>query len=117
MGTVRVGIDIGQTRDPTAIAVVEEEWRTGEERTEDYYVTRYLERLPLGTPYPAVAARLGAVVQGLQARGSTPAVFVDATGVGQPVVDILAGAGVAVQAVYFTYGDRRTVHADTHTIT
>lgn len=34
--------------------------------------------------------------------------YVDATGVGQPVMDLLKGAGVRATAVYFTHGDRRT---------
>ena len=40
---VTIGVDIGQKRDPTAIAVVEATAR-------DSYACRFLERLPLGTP-------------------------------------------------------------------
>jgi hypothetical protein len=40
--------------------------------------------------------------------------FVDGTGVGQPVVDLLRekGAGVPVRPVYFTHGDRRVEQRD-----
>jgi hypothetical protein len=46
-------------------------------------------------------------------RGNHPRTYVDATGVGNPVVDLLKAAGVRqIKAVYFTYGDRRTVAED-----
>jgi len=125
MGPVMIGIDIGQKHDPTAIAVAEVEDRQGEE----YHIIRRLERLPLGTPYPQVAVRLADVIAGVRARmtqdeaerlleprwrrepaaDTTITVYVDATGVGQPVVDLLAGDDTPIHAVYFTYGDRRTV--------
>ncbi len=108
MGPITVGVDIGQKRDSTAIAVVEMEWRADQGRLEDYHIVRRLERLPLGTGYPDVAARLTTVVTALQKRGAWPAVYVDATGVGQPVVDMLARGGLHLTAVYFTWGDRRT---------
>ena len=128
MGPVTIGADIGQRHDPTAVAVVELEWRGARRRDrDDHYIVRHLERLPLGTPYPDVAERLRAIVAGVRAR-TTPireplgggqylyhgeraphvALFLDATGVGQPVADLLARAGVRPTACYFTHGDRRT---------
>ena len=123
MGAVMIGIDVGQQVDPTAIAVCEVEPRNGPRGWEDHYLGRHLERLPLGTPYPAVADRLAAIIGNVrahvfdQARRSvgqpTPSlrmdVFIDATGVGKPVADVLSGAGLDVIPVYFTHGDRRTV--------
>ena len=126
MGVVVVGVDIGQKYDPTAIAVVEHEWRKRDGREEDHWLIRHLERLPLGTPYPQVADRLEEVVGNVKKRRSevreplpwggyevrtvTPSVtiYVDATGVGQPVVDEMATRGPWVVAVYFTHGDKRT---------
>src|SRR5919112_3625553 len=111
MGSVTVGVDIGQRRDPTAIAVVEQQHRG----SEIHHIARHLERLPLGTPYPAVAERVAAVVQGVHAAtsGKAPTLYVDATGVGTPIVDTLKAAGVGdlarLMAVYFTHGDRRKV--------
>lgn len=84
--------------------------------SQDYYVIRHLERLPLGTPYPAVAQRLVAICEGVRARvaraeaermleppccrppaeDASLTVFVDATGVGQPVVDLLAQSDQAI---------------------
>jgi len=113
MGTVTVGIDIGQKRDPTAIAVMEMEWRVVEGRQEDHYTARHLSRLPLGAEYPAITARLGEVVTNVRKRGvPVRRVYADATGVGQPVVDQLKGAGQRITPVYFTHGDRRTENAD-----
>jgi hypothetical protein len=78
-------------------------------------MVRYLERLPLGSPYPAVAERVAAVVQGvhLVTSGEAPILYVDATGVGTPVVDVLRAASVGdlaqLKAVFFNHGDRRKV--------
>lgn len=116
---ILIGVDIGQKRDPTAIAVTE--LTPNELRTETIYQTRFLERLPLGTPYPQVAERLAEIVQntrqavrrsqveryGLGSAECRITTYVDATGVGKPVVDLLRNAGVPVTEVYFTHGDRR----------
>ncbi len=111
MAPVSIGVDIGQKHDPTAIAVVQPERRTPEEGGSVWhYLVRHLERLPLGTSYPEVGRRVAAVVTEVVAKtGSEPILYVDATGVGTPVVDALRGAGVRAKlvAVYFTHGDRR----------
>jgi len=104
MGAVNIGVDIGQRQDPTAIAVVEVQEADGQA----HHFVRYLERLPLGTPYPQVAARVIEVADGAADRaGSDPLIYVDATGVGGPVVDLLRGARYAVVPVCFNHGDRR----------
>lgn len=130
MATVDIGVDIGQRIDPTAIAVTEVERRNlSATQTEVHYVCRHLERLPLGTSYPDVVKRLTELVVKLKERARQPVhvgnvtiipsddnpsapltarMYVDATGVGQPVVDLLKAAGVTVTPVYFTHGDRRT---------
>ena len=82
-----MGVDIGQKRDPTAIAVAEIEYRDSDlpgRKKESHYLVRHLERLPLGTPYPQVSGRIGEICQRLKNQtGSRPSLFVDATGVGQ----------------------------------
>lgn len=115
VGTVAIGIDIGQKHDPTAVCVVEMDERPGLKHgtTVNHHTVRYLERLPLGTSYPAVASRLAAIVANVQEMvyhdaSLTPTIWLDATGVGQPVVDLLRDAGVSVTPVYFTHGDRLT---------
>jgi hypothetical protein len=102
---VTIGVDIGQKRDPTAIAVVEVE-----KRDDGYHFrVRYLEALPLGTRFHTVAARVGEIVASVRKlSGRTPTVCVDATGLGLPVLELIQRAGVPdVVPVYFTHGDRR----------
>ncbi|HXO19431.1 MAG TPA: hypothetical protein VOA87_05840 [Thermoanaerobaculia bacterium] len=116
MGIV-IGIDIGQKRDPTAICVAQADddlelvGKTGV-----HFAVRYLQRLPLRTPYPEVAKQLVRLIGAVRERApeTTPTVFVDATGVGQPVVDLLREGvrGAWVHAVYFTHGDRRSKEND-----
>ena len=63
------------------------------------------------TPYPDVAKRILAVARGIKERtGETPHLYLDATGVGTPVVDTIKDAGYPgrIIACYFTHGDRRT---------
>jgi len=97
MGTV-IGVDIGQRRDPTAICVAETQRRPSGKATEEHYLIRHLERLPLGTPYPEVARRLAEIATRTRERGrDTPRLYLDATGVGQPVVDVLR-ADVSVRS-------------------
>ncbi len=128
---VIIGADIGQQHDPTAVCVAEvvkSPARTGWAmpkgervveprdilpviRTETSYTIRYLERLPLGTPYPQVAERLAVIVGNLKAMGPTSLLLrVDATGVGRPVVDLLCQhpglRGVSIVAVTITSGDK-----------
>jgi hypothetical protein len=119
MGAVTLGVDVGQRVDPTAISVAEGDARMvdGKDRPEGHHVIRHLERLALGTPYPQIVARIAAVAAGVVERtGERPRLYLDATGVGTPVLDLLRDAGVQAQlvAVYFTHGDRRTVdeHGD-----
>jgi hypothetical protein len=90
-----VGLDLGQSHDFTAIAVVERVESVGEfdkavwaPRKAVAARLRYLERLPLGTPYPEVVGRVGQVVRSPQVAGACH-LIVDATGVGRPVVDML----------------------------
>jgi hypothetical protein len=104
---VAIGLDIGQKRDPTALCVAETDPRLIEGKEVVHFQIRHLERLPLGTAYPQVAARVGEVTRQVHRRsGSTPRLYVDATGVGQPVVDLLREGGVQPVACYFTHGDR-----------
>ena len=107
---ITLGIDIGQKRDPTALCVAETDRRRVENRHELHYLIRHLERLSLGTPYPRVAERVAAIANRLRDKtGADPIVYLDATGVGQPIVDLLQERlpGGWVVPVYFTYGDRR----------
>ncbi|HTG34964.1 MAG TPA: hypothetical protein VLB76_18765 [Thermoanaerobaculia bacterium] len=118
MSTI-IGLDIGQRRDPTAICVAETERRPAGTRQVYHFLVRHLERLALGTSYPAITQRLVQIEgQILQRTAQPPTLYVDATGVGQPVVDLLQDdlSRSRVIAVYFTYGDRRT-EEENHSVT
>lgn len=134
MDVVTIGADIGQRVDPTAIVVCEALRRDTGRHTrpptlhpgqsgvgfmqrpvqETVFTARHLERLPLGTDYPSVAARVAEVVRGVwdryPPRGVRVYLTVDATGVGRPLVDLLkehlAGAAVHLSAATFVHGDR-----------
>lgn len=111
MATITIGVDIGQNRDPTAICVTEAIGRTTEGREEKHYAVHHLERLPLRARYSEVARRLAAMIGRLRKREDwPPELFVDVTGIGQPVIDLLKEPLEDVEPVpvYFTHGDQRT---------
>jgi hypothetical protein len=77
-----------------------------------HHLARHLERLPLGTPYPDLVKRMADIAAGIVERTQArPRLFIDATGIGTPVLDLVREARVraTVTAVYFTHGDRRHV--------
>ena len=86
-----VGLDLGQSNDYTALAVVEKA-KAGETGAPDLHL-RHLERYPLRTPYPKMVARVAALVEDPQLRSThldsflghrvleQPELLVDATGV------------------------------------
>ena len=86
-----VGLDLGQARDFTALAVLERPLVGPHDppaRRRPAYALRYLRRLPLGTPYPEVVRWVVTLLQTPALSGAT--LGVDQTGVGRAVVDMLA---------------------------
>lgn len=105
------GIDLGQRRDHTAIAVLER-WVEGRAYLGaklHCLEVRYLERVPLGTPYTAVVERVKRVLEHGEVAGQVSAA-VDCTGVGAPVMDMLRAArlGCEITAVSITGGERES---------
>src|SRR5262245_42349041 len=105
------GLDLGQARDFSAFAALEQ---TAIDGTSAYAV-RHLERFPLGTPYTAVVARVAEILSRPPLAGGGLAV--DETGVGRAVVDqfraerSLAGLWpVTVTAGMQVSQDGRTFH-------
>jgi hypothetical protein len=90
------GLDLGQAADYSALAIMEE--------TADHLDLRHLERWPLRTPYPRIAADVRELLTRPQLRGHTD-LIVDGTGVGRPVVDLLNAAGLSPIPVSITGGD------------
>jgi hypothetical protein len=83
-GVFVTGLDLGQTSDPTALAVIEQ---TEAGQGKYAYNCRHLERFPLGTPYTDIVERVVRRFSAPPLRNSTLAV--DETGVGRAVVDLL----------------------------
>lgn len=93
-----IGLDLGQSQDFTAIAILERVELIGPWDPELYahkkmaaMRLRYLERLPLGTPYPEIVEQVAHVARSGELRKQCY-LMVDATGVGRPVVDLLRRA-------------------------
>ena len=104
-----IGLDLGQKVDPSAVVVVEriDHRRAFQPTAFERLVVRYVERMPLGMPYPRVMERVRRIVEADPLQGNC-ALAVDATGVGAPVVDMLerAGLGCSVWAFTITGGER-----------
>lgn len=120
-----VGLDIGQSIDPSALAVInhvvtadEKEWVCDDKnrlwkqsKTERCYV-RHLERLPLGMAYPEQIAH---ILNLLTRPPLNVAKFaLDYTGCGRPVADMFYAAGLRPKNILQTGGNEVTRHgADT----
>ncbi len=111
MVTILIGVEFGQRRSPSAICVATNPLRTVEGRKERHFEVRSLERLEMGTTFPALAQRLATMEAGARkhAPGARAVIYVNATGVGDPLVQYLnSNTQARVRPVYFTYGDRRS---------
>jgi len=100
-----LGLDLGQAQDHTALALVEWEQPPDGDRV---YRLRHLERLPLGTGYPAITAHVKELMETDELADRT-ALVVDATGVGRGVVDFLRHAGLSPVPVNVHGGRESTV--------
>jgi len=101
--SVAVGVDLGQSQDPTSIAVIEkiapeiptntypphvEALRFAMRGMRSKYRLRLLEQAPLGESYILQASRLKRILARAQIAAHDPLVWVDYTGVGRAVFDI-----------------------------
>src|SRR5271167_2432584 len=95
-----IGVDLGKKRDPATVAIVEKQ-------VYPELLLRHLERMPLGTPYTAVVERLKEIVAHEELAGQCH-VTVDATSMGEPVVDLIRSSrlGCELTAVTMTGGER-----------
>jgi hypothetical protein len=120
-----VGVDLGQSSDPTAIAVIEHikgvldpnspiERHTGTgtkpQKPSERVDVRHLKRLPLGTGYPVVVQHVKTLLARPPLCGDPkgtirPAdLIIDETGVGRAVGDIFEAAGLKPKRVSITAG-------------
>lgn len=111
-----LGLDLGQARDFSAIAIAERRVEltgaldqvTFVRHTRTRIIVRHLERIPLRTPYPEVVARVRGIVKDRCFHEQRLEVIMDATGVGAAVRDLLSQAslGVPLIGVTITGGER-----------
>lgn len=94
------GVDLGQSQDYTAICIVR---RVEEPGAKPIFQVGYLERLPLGTSYPAVVSHVIGLLCRPQLRGKAELV-IDFTGVGRPVFDMFRVEGISPIGVSITGG-------------
>ncbi len=108
-----IGVDLGQARDYTAIAVLERfEELTGEAANGQWlkqvrYEMPHLERQPLGTSYPDIIERLKELIARLPDHERLK-IVVDRTGPGRPVVDLMRKEKLSVIPVTITAGSSGT---------
>ncbi len=104
MAKFYVGLDLGQSRDYTALCVAE---KVPPEGSDDYELhVRHLERFR-DVLYPDVAERVRKLMDAPELKNNS-ALAVDATGVGAAVVDMLRRSGLTFDAVTITGGDTET---------
>jgi hypothetical protein len=107
MSVFRVGVDLAQSSDYSAISALEVIKR-GDQPV--VYHLRHIERLPLKTPYPEQIRRIVQVCTDIGTRfGSLPALSLDFTGCGAPVFDMLRGVySGSVTGILITAGTTET---------
>lgn len=133
-----VGVELGQVSDLTALAIVEsltlphlrdEEVQNGRcievrpvfrapdgTETRDHppanFALRYLERIPAGVSYVDILSRVKELCR--KVRG--PSVLLDATGVGQAVIELFLRSGLSLQVFTLTAGDQRSHEGSSYRI-
>jgi hypothetical protein len=114
-----VGWDIGQSTDPSAVAVLHhvvkplDEWvpnakaETWRQAKEERFFCQWLERLLLQMAYPAQVQHIQNLLSRDPLRGATLAL--DFTGCGRPVADYAYRAGLRPMNILITAGSETTM--------
>jgi len=115
-----LGLDLGQSADPSALTVTERRLPVREATVTDSdhkagtrvtgtpaYLVRHIQRFDLGTPYPDVVRRVATVYDAPE-TGDDPTLVMDASGVGAPVVDAFHEEGLNPVQITFTGGKQVT---------
>ncbi|WP_314960941.1 hypothetical protein [Bradyrhizobium cosmicum] len=117
-----VGVDLGQSTDPTAISVMNhrvlpldgwdmiEKTRTRRQKRMTHFDVRHLERLPLGMSYPQQIQRVVNLLARPPLNALRPKLVIDETGVGRPVGDMFDAAGLWPSRITITAGLEATQH-------
>jgi hypothetical protein len=119
-----VGVDLGQTIDPTAVAVIEKQRKPalGIGRVPDpleyfppVYRVRHLERIPLRSSYPDIVSHVGRLMA-TAPLSSGARLVIDQTGVGRPIYDMFRAAGLRPTGITITSGDSWSCDGDSYRV-
>ena len=108
-----LSVDLGQSADPTAVAVIEHRktfkhhFSGVRRQTRENFNVRHLQRLPLGLSYPAVVQEVAMLAARKPIAGQCE-VIIDETGVGRAVGDIFDQTGLRPTRVTITAGLEQT---------
>ncbi len=106
-----LGLDLGQTTDPTAVVALRRSMRITCEGLplRDYrgvlmfqYLCGYIHRLDLGTPYPEIVRFVASLVESPAFGPGHTRLAIDATGVGRAVVDLFLNRRMRCEVVPIT---------------
>ena len=105
-GRYIMGVDLGQASDPTAMCVVYAyaEREHANAPLQNFFDVVHLQRLPLGTSYPAIVCEVGVMLTRHPLKDGCELV-IDETGVGRAVGDIFATRGLKPIRVTITGGN------------
>jgi len=109
--------DLGQSRDPTAICVMEHvktahvSYSGRESPAGETFDVRYLQRLPLGLSYVEQVQHIANLL-GRPPLNAGSDFLIDETGVGRPVGDLFEKAGLRPTRITITAGDNQTRHGE-----
>ena len=117
-----IGCDLGKVSDHTSLCVIEKNLRVERPSMDEMfagvtmiklptYTVRFLERLPLQTPYPKVVERIKTITTNPAIHGDS-ILICDSTGCGMPVIDMLRQESLRVISVWITSGS--TISGDAH---
>jgi hypothetical protein len=114
-----LGLDIGQSIDPSAVCVLQhvrrplgtwvpddraKRWR---QAVDEKFLVRHLERLPLGTPYPLQVEHVARLLDRPPLNDGCDFAL-DFTGCGRPVADMFVRAGLRPRCILITGGNEIT---------
>jgi len=99
------GLDLGQSKDYTAICGVEVVKKMGEYNM----VIRYLKRWPLNTGYPDIVKDVKRlIINTRETQKKNPFLVIDYTGVGRPVFDMFKSIGLEPKGINIHGGNTVT---------
>jgi hypothetical protein len=94
-----LGLDLGQTQDPSACIILDAQGEGDERR----YDCRYIEQFTLGTSYPSIVRHVAALLDRKPLAGNC-LLAIDFTGVGAPVYDMFVEAKLQPVGILITGG-------------